>query len=192
MASGRWTRRRAVGAGTLALAAVGVGAPRVRAQRGAVGGGGGIAGGGVAETEEGGEAQFVLFATRLLPADGGEGTVFGTVRWVDPSWESRGVDLTSTEVAEYGPPGGDQESRERVLRGRMSDGEGEYPFSLRVVVSEEEDELGGDTISLVVGARAGGTPAAGDEAAGDLDYEVEATVSAGGVRLLSFDEANTA
>jgi len=155
--------------------------PGARAQRPAMGGGG-IAGGGVAETADG-EAWFSLFGSRLLVGDDDEPIFFGRVQWVD---ESLGVTLESTDIVSYGPPKDDPDARE--LRGSMSvDGAGSYHFVLRALdVGGPGDGL--DTIVLTVGPEAAaGTPAAATPA-GDFAYAVEATVSAGDLQLLSFDE----
>jgi len=194
----RWSRRKAVGASAMALAAAGfAGIAEAGAQRTAFGSGAGVAGGGVARTEDGNDAEFVVFASRLTLGDGDESTVFGRVRWVDPGFESRGVALESVEVTSYGPPSGqDQSSPERELRGTMSaDGEGDYPFLLRVTLAEDDAGLGGDGIYLLVGAAAAGTPEAPEAMATPSDgvvYEAEAEVTAGDVLLLRFAEPNRA
>lgn len=193
----RCSRRAAVRGSAMALTALGLaGVRRAGAQRTAIGSGG-VAGGGVARTEEGNEAEFVLFASRLALGEGEEPTVFGRVRWVDPGFESRGVALESVEVTSYGPPAGeDQGSPVRELRGTMTaDGEGDYPFLLRVTLAEDEAGLGGDAISLTVGAGAAGTPEAGAAMATPGDgfaYDTEAEVTAGDVVLLDFAEPNRA
>lgn len=178
----RRTRRGAIAASAGALVLLGAAmAPDARAQRASIGSGG-IAGGGIAATANG-EAQFSLFGSRLLLGDDDEPTFFGRVQWVD---SSLGVALESTDIVSYGPPKDDPDARE--LRGSMSvDGAGSYPFVLRALDVGGPGE-GLDTIVLTVGTEAAaGTPSVATPA-GDFAYSVEATVSAGDLQLLSFDE----
>lgn len=179
------TRRQMMALSAASLVGLGfVNGRGVGAQRTAIGGAG-IAGGGLVETADG-EAQFSLFGSRLLLEGDDEPTFFGRVQWLDPSWQGRGITLESTEITRYGPPEDDPDVRE--LRGAMSvDGAGSYPFVLRALDAGGPGE-GRDTIVLTVGPEAmAGTPSAATPA-DDFAYAVEATVSAGDLQLLSFDE----
>lgn len=121
----------------------------------------GITGGGVVRTE-GGEAQLVLFATRLEAGAADQGA--GFVRWVDPDWEAEGLMLESVGPIVYEPVKGQDEARE--VRGTMRvNGTGEYPFVL-LVADFGPEGLGRDTAALAVGSRA----TEGSDAA-DFGYE---------------------
>ena len=145
------------------------------------------------------EAQVFLFATVLPLVGDGDAVdaIFGPVEWTDPSRQSQGVALASTKITEHGPPPGkDQRSPERVLRGLMSvGGDGPYPFDRRVVVSGKEGVLGGDTIALTTGPGAEGTSTVATPLATPghgFAFAVEATLITGDVRLLKFDSPNRA
>ena len=179
----RVTRRRAL-AGGAAAAALLTTARRTSAQRSAVGGGGGIAGGGTIETADG-PVHFSLFGSRLMLEGESEPAIFGSLRWVD---EDGGWTFESTAIADYGPPPDDADARE--LRGTVAaNGEDEYPFVLRAVDGGAPG-AGDDTVRLTVGAGASdATPAAADSSAA-FAYDVEGTLAAGDLQLLSFDPAD--
>lgn len=76
-----------------------------------------------------GDAQFVLFASRL---EEGSTSAAGFVRWFMPDEGSDGLTLESVGPIAYGRPEGEDE-RVREIRGAMhANGEGEHPFVLRL------------------------------------------------------------
>jgi hypothetical protein len=188
--SAGWTRRHVLTTSAMGALAAGTMAgrlPGVAASRVSMSGGGGIAGGGTAETAEG-EAQFSLFASRLELTDEPTPLIFGRVQWVDPNWRSRGLALVSTTVTAYGPVPDDENARE--LRGTMTaNGEGSYPFVLRAIDGGGPGE-GQDRVILTVGPDAvAGTPSAATPT-DDFAYSAEATVVGGDLQLLRFDRPN--
>ncbi len=132
----------------------------------------------MARTEDGAEAQFALFASRLtLPGDA-EPTFFAEVRWKD----GEGMTVESSGITFYGPIVGGEENAGR-LTGLMTVGdEEEQPFELRVLVDEGNPGSGADEIELRVGASAA-TPTADDA---DLSYAFVGKVEEGDLQLLDF------
>lgn len=131
----------------------------------------GLTGGGVVSTASG-EAQLVLFASRLEVDS--DDPAAGFVRWVVSRDGENPLSLESIGTIAYGPVEGDEQARE--VRGTMQvNGAGEYPFVLRAV-DLGTAELGRDTASLRVGNRL----AEGS----DFGYEEEGTIVGGDLQLL--------
>ena len=179
-----YTRRTALGVSAAALAALGLGAaPAATAAQRAATGSGGLAGGGLATDGEG-EAQFAVFASRILFAGDDEPTILGRVQWVD---KGRGMVMESTAVTAYGPIPDQENARE--LRGTMRvNGTDGYPFVLRAVDAGPPGS-GQDTIDLTVGAAALATPGTSPDPATpapatDLTLTIAATVTIGDLQLL--------
>lgn len=131
----------------------------------------GLTGGGVVSTAAG-EAQLVLFASRL-EVDSGDPAA-GFVRWVIPGEGESDLTLESVGPIAYGPVEGDEQARE--VRGTMQrNGSGEYPFVLRAV-DFGTAASGQDTASIQVG----NLLAEG----GDFGYEGEGRLVGGDLQLL--------
>lgn len=173
-------RRMAIGAGL--VSAAGLALPfrqsqgRVVTQRG-------MAGGGLVQFDRG-EANFSLFASRLIFEDEKLEVVAGSVLWTDAP---AGLSMESVEVTGYNVPE-DQPAlgQSRQIIGMMSvNGEDEYPFEL-VVIDAGAPGSGPDTVTLTVGdgARAGdnATPVAGM----GFSYLATGPVSTGDVQEIAF------
>ena len=107
-----------------------------------------MAGGGQVQFDRG-EANFSLFASRLIFAVEKLEVVAGSVLWADGP---AGLLMESIEVTGYNVPA-DQpaQGQSRQIIGIMSvNGAGEYPFEL-VVVDAGAPGSGTDTVTLVVG-----------------------------------------
>jgi hypothetical protein len=122
----------------------------------------GMVGGGLARFEAG-EANFSLFASRMIVAEGSPEVFAGSVIWVDDQAE---LVLRSTAITAYiVPEDQPEQGRSRQILGLMSvNGEGEYPFEL-VATDVDMPGAGQDSVSLTVGdgalAAEGATPADG-------------------------------
>ena len=122
----------------------------------------GMVGGGLARLEQG-EANFSLFASRMIVAEGAPEAFAGSVVWLD---DQAGVTLRSTAITAYVVPREQpEEGRSRQVLGTMSVNEqGEYPFEL-VATDAGLPGAGLDSVRLIVGDGAltgeGATPAAG-------------------------------
>ncbi len=131
----------------------------------------GITGGGVVQTADG-EAQLVLFASRLQE---GAADAAGFVRWMLPGGDTEALTLESVGPIAYEDVADDERARE--VRGTMqANGSGEHPFRLRLI-DAGPDAVGQDTAALSVG------DAAGDSSAG-FTYEGEGTLVGGDLQLL--------
>ena len=177
--SGTIDRRMAV-AGALAGAA-GLALPgrqtRTVAQRGMVGGG-------LARFEQG-EANFSLFASRLIFSGDDPEVVVGSVIWVD---NTAGFTLRSTEIAAYVvPPVQPEQGVTRQLFGTMSINDAdEYPFELEMIDADLPG-AGLDMANLRVGDGArtseNATPASGL----GYSYLANGTVVSGDIQELAVE-----
>lgn len=131
----------------------------------------GLTGGGVVSTATG-EAQLVLFASRLeVDADD---PAAGFVRWLAPGEGDTTLTLESVGTIAYGLVDDDDQARE--IRGTMTvNGAGAYPFALRAV-DFGTAEVGRDTASI----RVGSSLAEGS----DFGYQEEGTIVGGDLQLL--------
>jgi hypothetical protein len=128
----------------------------------------GITGGGVVQTP-GGEAQLVLFASRL---EAGTTAAAGFVRWILPGEGSESLTLESVGPIAYEDVADDERARE--VRGTMqANGSGEHPFVLRLH-DAGPDAAGQDTAALSVG----------DQAADDFSYDGDGPLVGGDLQLL--------
>jgi hypothetical protein len=121
----------------------------------------GMVGGGLAQLGEG-EANFSLFASRMIVAEGLPEVFVGSIVWVD---DQAGLRLKSTAISAYAASQDQPEQgQSRQILGMMSvDGDGEYPFAL-VATDAGLPGDGPDSVSLTVGDGAlteGATPATG-------------------------------
>jgi hypothetical protein len=122
----------------------------------------GMVGGGLARFEQG-EANFSLFASRLIFSGDDPEVVVGSVIWVDTA---AGLTMRSTEIAAYVvPPVQPEQGVSRHLFGTMSVNDAdEYPFELEMIDADLPG-TGLDMVNLRVGdgARTGenATPASG-------------------------------
>ena len=122
----------------------------------------GVVGGGLARFEQG-EANFSIFASRLIFSGDDPEVVVGSVIWVDTA---AGLTLRSTEIAAYVvPPVQPEQGVSRHLFGTMSSNDAdEYPFELEMI-DVDLPGTGLDMVNLRVGddARTGenATPASG-------------------------------
>ncbi len=134
----------------------------------------GLTGGGVVQLPDG-EAQIVVFATRLEEGVSQQGA--GFVRWIDANWQNEGLTLESIGPITYGPAG--DLALARDIRGIMQvNGQGEYAFQLRVT-DYGPDRIGQDKAALSVGLGVSGTtPVA------SFRYEAEGTLVGGDFQLL--------
>lgn len=131
----------------------------------------GITGGGVVATGSG-EAQLVLFASRLEVDS--DDPAAGFVRWVIPGEGDTDLSLESVGPIAYSQVEGEGQARE--VRGTMQvNGAGEYPFVLRAV-DLGTAVTGQDTASL----RVGNLVAEGS----DFGYEGEGLLVGGDLQLL--------
>lgn len=176
----RLNRRAAVGgglAGIAGLASPAVGTARGRAiiQRGMVGGG--------RVRLAQGEADFSVFASRLIIDDEDPGSVRGSVRWVDAAAD---LSMHSVRISDYQdlelPP---RQGEGRRITGVMRvSGAGEQPFVLDVIDAGAPGS-GRDTVEFTVGAR----DRAGDDAAGNAGfrYRAEGAIVSGDVQAVEFE-----
>jgi hypothetical protein len=138
-----------------------------------------MVGGGLARFEQG-EANFSLFASRMVFTEDGTEVVVGSVLWIE---DSAGLKLRSTVITEYIAPA---QKGPRQIIGKMSvNDEGEYPFEL-VVTDADLPGYRKDTLNLTVGNDAGlggyGTPAGDSE----FTYKANGTVDFGDLHDLDF------
>jgi hypothetical protein len=180
------TRRTAItalGAGMAGLALHSLSTPN--AAFAAISSAAGMVAGGSLEGPNG-PIQFSALGTRMQ-LDNAPDLVFqGTLAWYDPAGMD-GAPLTIALVAieSYGP--GDIETA-RIMTGTASvNGEGAYPFGLRVV---DAGEIGAsvDLIRLVVGsatAEVTGTPVPTGAETG-FDYDVEGELTTGDIQVVTF------
>jgi hypothetical protein len=148
----------------------------------------GIAGGGLA-TFELSEAQFSLFASRLILPDEAQEVIVGFVEWVDgPS----ALTFASTEITGYQdlevPP---EQGEARRIAGlmRVNDGE-EYPFVLNVF-HVGAPGAGLDSVALTVGDGAEdeqGTPVAGL----GFSYAAAGPITVGDVQIIELETETAA
>jgi hypothetical protein len=171
------SRRHAlIGGGAAALAASFAAHGVAVAQKG-VQSGGGIAGGGTIDAQDGGEANFSVFGSQFLVDGVAEPILFGSLRWRD----ANGVTLISTAITAYGPVEGDEQARE--MSGVLAmDGEDGYPFTIRMVAGVN---LGESSVSLTVlpaGASATATPIISMPV-----YTADGPLTSGDIQLLTFE-----
>lgn len=180
------TRRTAIA--TLGIGAAGLATTAAmlpRAALAAISSGAGVVAGGSLDGPNG-PIQFSAFGSRLQ-LDDQEDLVFqGALAWYDPTgMEGEPLTIGLVAVASYGP--GDIETA-RIMTGTASvNGEGAYPFALRIV---DAGEIGSaaDTIHLVVGNAASdlsGTPIPADAETG-FNYDVEGELTSGNVQIVTF------
>ena len=172
-------RRMAIG-GALAGAA-GLALPRRQSrtvtQRGMVGGG-------RARFEQG-EANFSVFASRMIFSGEDAEVAVGSVIWVDAA---AGLTMRSTEVAAYlVPPVQPEQGVSRHVIGTMSvNDEGEYPFELEIIDADAPGS-GLDMANLKVGDGArtseNATPASGL----GYSYVANGTVVSGDIQELAIE-----
>jgi hypothetical protein len=153
----------------------------------------GIVGGGLAQFESG-EANFSLFASRLI-VDGEEpGGVLGRVRWVDAT---AGLTLTSVSLSDYlDIQIADREGEARRLIGELAvegaemtgDGAGPYPFVLEAVDAGTPG-TGLDMVSLFVGEGVVTETAATPAADTGFRYNAAGMVVLGDLQVLDFEVA---
>ena len=129
----------------------------------------GITGGGVVRTA-GGEAQLVLFASRL---EAGATAAAGFVRWILPGDGSESLTLESVGPIAYEDVA--DVERVREVRGTMqANGAGEHPFLLRLR-DAGPDAVGQDTAALTVG----------DQTTDDFSYDGDGPLVGGDLQLLA-------
>jgi hypothetical protein len=133
-----------------------------------------------------GPIQFSALGTRLQLDDVPAPVVHGALAWYDPAGlDGAPLTIALVSIESYGP--GDIETA-RLMTGTASvNGEGAFPFGLRVV---DGGEIGGasDTIRLVVGgatADVTGTPVP-DRAETEFDYDVEGELTTGDIQIVTF------
>lgn len=177
----RLSRRGAMAAGAAAVAGVTLtsSAALAVAQR-AVSSGGGLAGGGAIQGPDA-DVNFVVSGSRFELED--ETLFFGRLQLTDAA---QGVSLESVEISFYGPiDGGPENARE--LQGLAAvEGNGVQPFVLHVEVGEA-GAAESNTVTLSVGAQAAATPTVGTPSPVEFAYELNGTLSSGGLVLLTFD-----
>jgi hypothetical protein len=144
----------------------------------------GIVGGGFAQFELS-DANFSLFASRLIFDEGNLEVVAGRVLWVDAP---AGLTMTSTEVTGYRPleiPPDQGQARE--IFGKMSvNDEGEYPF-YAVVVDAGSPGSGLDTVTLRVGDGAQTVESATPVAGLGFTYAAAGPIIIGDVQLIDLE-----
>jgi hypothetical protein len=149
----------------------------------------GIVGGGRAKFELS-EANFSVFASRLILPDGQPEIVVGSIHWADaPS----AFTFVSTAISDYIvldlPP---EQGQGRRIEGRMSvNGTADYPFALEVF-DVGPPGSGVDTVNLVVGDGAqigAATPPAGGYG---FSYSAAGAIVAGDVQAVDFEIAEGA
>jgi len=129
----------------------------------------GITGGGVVQTA-GGEAQLVLFASRL---EAGTTAAAGFVRWILPGEGSESLTLESVGPIAYENVADDERARD--VRGTMqANGSGEHPFVLRLR-DAGPDAVGQDTAALTVG----------DQTTDAFSYDGDGPLVGGDLQLLA-------
>lgn len=134
----------------------------------------GFTGGGVVQLVAG-EAQVVVFATRLEEGASQQGA--GFVRWMVA--DSNGQDLMLESIGPITYERVTDQDKSRDIRGIMrANGEGEHAFHLRVT-DYGPDKLGQDLAALSVGME---TEAA--SAADAFSYQAEGTLIGGDFQLL--------
>lgn len=148
------------------------------AQRG-IQSGGGIAGGGVVEVQDGGEATFSVFGSRFSVDGETDPLFFGSLTWSD----TNDVVLASTEISAYGPVEGEENAREMTGFLTMN-GEGRHPFSLKLVDGGGPGE-GKDTVTLMV--QPPSDAVAATPTTGDVAYGADAALTSGDLQLLTFE-----
>lgn len=134
----------------------------------------GLTGGGIVQLQAG-EAQIVVFATRLEEGVSQQGA--GFVRWIDTNWNGEQLMLESVGpiVYERVP---DQDQARDILGIMRANGAGGYPFRLRVT-DYGPTMIGQDLASISVGKGVGRTvPAA------PFHYEQDGRLVGGDFQLL--------
>jgi hypothetical protein len=169
------SRRMALGGGAALVAALGV--RGIAAAQKGVQSGGGIAGGGSIDTDEGGTATFSVFGSQFAIDGVAEPVFFGSLTWND----TNGTALAGTAISAYGPVAGAEETT-REMHGTLAvNGAGSHPFTIVLADGGAPGE-GKDTVRLIVGPDG----AAATPAAGDAVYQAEATLTNGDLQLLTF------
>ncbi len=174
-----------------AIAALGAGAAGIaslslmpRAATAAISSSAGIVAGGSLEGPNG-PIQFSAFGSRIQLDDADDPVFQGALAWHDAAGPGgAAVTITLRSVKRYGPH--DTETSRLMTGTAAVNGEGEHPFSLRMVDGGEVG-AGGDVVRLVVGSGAAelsGTPEA-VEADGSFEYDVEGGVVSGNVQVVT-------
>jgi hypothetical protein len=172
-------RRMAIGGAI--IGAAGLALPRrqsrVATQRGMVGGG-------LVRFEQG-EANFSVFASRLIFSAEDAEVVAGSVIWLD---DAAGLTMRSTEIADYiVPPVQPEQGVSRHVIGTMSvNDEGEYPFELEII-DVDLPGSGRDMANLRVGDGARTSENATPASDLGFSYMANGTVIAGDIQELNFE-----
>jgi hypothetical protein len=155
----------------------------------------GVSGGGTVVTE-GGQADFAVFASRLMLHDGSV-QIIGQLRWEDSNWRGERLMLLGNTITRYVDLSDDfQQFR---LEGEMQrGGDGVYLFTLDVYDKPEPAARRPlNTVNLIVGAGGSGTfatpvasPVAVPQASPvtGFGYEIDAApIIAGELQVFKFD-----
>jgi hypothetical protein len=173
-----------------AIASLGAGAAGVaslsllpKAAMAAMSSAAGVVAGGSLEGPNG-PIQFSAFGSKLEFDDAPEPVFHGALAWHDAAGlDGAPVTISLVSVKSYGPHDTDTS---RLMTGTAAvNGEGEHPFSLRMVDGGEIG-FGGDMAHLVVGSAAAemsGTPAV--EADGTFEYDVGGEIVSGNVQTVT-------
>jgi hypothetical protein len=144
----------------------------------------GIVAGGSLEGPNG-PIQFSAFGSRIQLDDVEEPVIHGALAWHDAAGiDGAPVTISLVSVKSYGPH--DTEASRLMTGTAAVNGDGEHPFSLRMVDGGEVG-TGGDLVRLVVGSGAAelsGTPEA-VEADGTFEYDVEGEIVSGNIQTVT-------
>jgi hypothetical protein len=138
--------------------------------------GGGIAGGGSIAVQGGGTANLSIFGSRFEIEGQEDAMFFGSLNLVD----SAGVQISGTEITNYAPVEGDENSREMTGFAALN-GQGRYPFSLKLTDAGLPGS--GDTVQLTVLPEG----SAATPSAAEASYALDGTLETGDLQLLTFD-----
>lgn len=144
----------------------------------------GMVGGGLARFEQG-EANFSLFASRMIFSGEDTEVVVGSVIWVD---NAAGLTMRSAEIAEYiVPPVQPDQGVSRHIIGTMSvHDEGEYPFELEIIDADLPGS-GRDMANLKVGDGARTSETATPASGLGYSYVANGTVVTGDIQELDVE-----
>ncbi len=172
------SRRSALIAGAAGVAALTALPGSIAAQRAPViQSGGGIAGGGAIALSDGGTASFSVFGSRFEVVDQDEPTIFGGLFITD----STGKQLASVEVTDYAPVEGEENARQ--MTGFASiDGEGRFPFTLKLIDGGAPGE-GKDQFQLEVQAASSAATPTPD----DWMSNIDSVIDPGDLQLITFE-----
>ena len=137
--------------------------------------GGGIAGGGSIAVQGGGTANFSVFGSRFEIEGQDQPVFFGSLSLVD----SNDQQISSVEITNYAPVEGEENAREMTGFATLN-GEGRYPFSLKLVDAGTSES--GDTVHLTLQSESSDATPAADAAA----YAIDGTLETGDLQLLTF------